>query len=81
MQMASFTGLIRIIVIFLAVYYGLRLIMRFLAPFFMRYMSKKFEQKVREQYKQTQQNQSKTPPEQKPKDDKLGEYIDYEEID
>lgn len=57
--------------------------MRLLSPFLMRYMSNKFESKMRERYQQ-QTRQQPPPPKsnpKKPKDDKLGEYIDYEEID
>lgn len=83
MQLASLTGVLRVLLIFFAVYYGIKILMRLLSPFLIKYMSQKFEKKMRERYEHQTGNQPPTPPkkENKPKDDTLGEYIDYEEID
>ena len=97
MQMASFTGLLRTILIILLVYYGAKILMRIFAPYLVRYMSKKMQERFGGQFQQQQQQQQKQQDKNRPKegdtiidkmpqqqptsDKKVGEYIDYEEID
>ena len=93
MQMASFTGFLRTILIILLVYYGAKILMRLFAPYFVRYMSKKMQERFGGQFQQQQQQQDRNRPkegetiidkmpQQNPTSDKkVGEYIDYEEID
>ncbi len=77
--------LLRTIVIILAVYYIGKFLMRIFAPVLMRYAAGKMEQKVKEQFQQqyqqqnTEQTTSKT--KMKSSSKKVGEYIDFEEID
>ncbi len=82
---ASFTGLIKTIFILLSIYYIAKFVMRLAAPYIMTYAAKKMEQKMKDQFgnMQNQQNQqSKTPKSEIPKEKKkVGEYIDFEEID
>lgn len=92
LQYASMSGFIRTILIIVAVYYGLKFLMRFLAPILMRKLVQKAEQNFRQAngqyYSEQQQNQYQNP--QKPTSSKsenprstkkVGEYIDYEEIE
>ncbi len=97
MQMASFTGLLRTILIILLVYYGAKILMRIFAPYLVRYMSKKMQERFGGQFQQQHQQQQKQQDKNRPKegdtiidkmpqqqptsDKKVGEYIDYEEID
>ncbi|OBX21440.1 uncharacterized protein DUF4834 [Gelidibacter algens] len=94
MQMASFTGFLRTILIILLVYYGVKILMRLFAPYFVRYMSKKMQERFGGQFQQQQQQQQdknrpkdgetvidKIPQQRQTSDKKVGEYIDYEEID
>ncbi|MEZ4792333.1 MAG: DUF4834 family protein [Gelidibacter sp.] len=92
LQMASFTGLLRTILIIVLVYYGLKILMRLLAPYMVQYMSKKMQEGFGEQFHQHQNTDrnrpkdgetviDKMPHQQKTSDKKVGEYIDYEEID
>ncbi|WP_035479832.1 DUF4834 family protein [Gelidibacter mesophilus] len=93
MQMASFTGFLRTILIILLVYYGVKILMRIFAPFLARYMSKKMQEKFGGQFQQQPQQQDrnrpkdgetvidKMPHQHQTSDKKVGEYIDYEEID
>ena len=83
---AGLVGVLKTILIFMAIYYIAKFVMRLAAPFLMQYAAKKMEQKMKDQFgnMQNQQNQSHTkatkneiPKEKK----KVGEYIDYEEID
>ncbi|EIA08044.1 DUF4834 family protein [Flavobacterium frigoris] len=93
MQTASFTGFIRIVFYILAFYY----IFKFLAKLFLPLIVKKVVQKAGENFQQQQQRSqgsswdntqakdeviydtknNKNPRETK----KVGEYVDYEEID
>lgn len=95
-QEASAMGLLRTILIILLVYFGFKILARLLAPFLLRFVAKKAEQKFGEQFKdfknksnqQQQQNQKegetvidKMPNQNKPSNSEVGEYVDYEEID
>lgn len=90
---ASLSGFIKTLFVILLVIIGLRVLMRVLAPYMMKYFLKKVEKKIGEQFQQaqnqyqqkTQENQtindnnaqSKNPQSRK----KVGDYIDYEEVD
>lgn len=92
LQTASFTGFLRTILIILLVYYGVKILFRLLAPYMVQYMSKKMQERFGQQFQQHQNAQASRPKEgetvidkmpyrQKTSDKKVGEYIDYEEID
>lgn len=91
MQMASFTGFLRTILIILLVWYGVKILMKIFAPYLVRYMSKKMQERFGGQFQQQQQQKNgpkegetvidKIPQQRQTSDKKVGEYIDYEEID
>ncbi len=92
LQMASFTGFLRTILIILLVYYGVKILARIFAPYLVQYMSKKMQDRFGQQFQQQQNTDrnrpregetviDKMPYQQKTSDKKVGEYIDYEEID
>lgn len=92
MQMASLTGFLRTILIVLLVYYGVKILTRIFAPYFVRYMSNKVQERFGGQYQHQQQPDrnrpkegetviDKMPQQQQSSNKKIGEYIDYEEID
>ncbi|WP_298757397.1 DUF4834 family protein [uncultured Psychroserpens sp.] len=90
LQEASLYGFVRTILIILLVYYGLKILTRLFAPYMVRYMSKKMQQKFEGQFQQHQQKQQhkegetvidKIPNDKATSNKKVGEYIDYEEID
>lgn len=91
MQMASITGFLRTILIILLVYYGVKILMRLFAPYFVRYMSKKMQERYGGQFQQKPQERNrprdgetvidKMPEQRESSDKKVGEYIDFEEID
>ena len=92
MQMASLTGFLRTILIILLVYYGAKILMRLFAPYFVHYMSKKMQERFGGQFQQQQRPDSnrakegetvidKMPEQHQSSNKKVGEYIDYEEID
>ncbi len=90
MQEASFQGVLRTIFIIMLVYYGLKLIGRYVFPIFFQKMVKNFEKKVREQQgfqqpvdnsKEGETTIDKKPTQTKESNNNVGEYVDYEEVD
>ena len=86
MQEASIPGFVRTLLWIVAFYY----IFKFLARLFFPILVKKAVEKAEEQFKQQYQNQTNSTdfnPNANPKGDKpretkkVGEYIDYEEIE
>lgn len=92
LQTASLTGVLKTLIIIVLVYYGFKLLMRILAPLLLKYAAQKMEQKFGDAFQQAQQSQGnpkdegKTVIDSMPDQDtksnkKVGEYIDFEEID
>ncbi len=91
LQEASLTGFLRTILIILLVYYGIKILTRMFAPYLVRYMSKKMQQRYGGQFQQYQEPKQrykegetiidKMPEKESSSNKKVGEYIDYEEID
>ena len=91
LQEASLTGFLRTILIILLVYYAVKILTRMFAPYLVRYMSKKMQQRYggqfqqyqepRQQYKEGETIIDKMPEKDESSNKKVGEYIDYEEID
>ncbi len=90
MDTASFSGTIRTIVILILVYYLLKFLFRLLAPVIVQQVVKKagqsFQEHQQQQYQQYQQHNQQQPTgnikSDKPREKKkVGEYIDYEEIE
>jgi len=84
METASFTGLIRALIILVLIYYGVRFLMRLLAPVIVQQVVKKAGENIFQQQQQQQYNiqRQDTVKDAKPTEKKkVGEYIDYEEIE
>jgi len=89
MQEAEITSLLRTLAIIFMVWYGLKLIGKYVAPFILRRAVSKFEEKMKSQAKQaTPPNQKvgetvidKKPNDVKSSNNSVGEYVDYEEVD
>jgi len=86
MAEASFYGALRVIAIVILTYYLIKFLFRLLAPMIFKQVVRKAEQKFHEQqqtmYERQQQQQQHTVTPDKPKDKKkIGEYIDYEELE
>ncbi|GAA0719845.1 hypothetical protein GCM10009430_19360 [Aquimarina litoralis] len=93
MQEASFLGVLKVILILLLIYYGLKILTRLFGPLLLRYVTKKagerFQQQFQQQFQQYNQSQSSgdndvtidKKPKQKSTNKDVGEYIDFEEID
>ena len=87
-------GLLRTILIILLFYFGFKIVARLFAPLLMRFVAKKAEEKFGGQFggfdrkaeppKQQKEGETvidKMPNQNKKSNEKVGEYIDYEEID
>ncbi|MHA7058872.1 DUF4834 family protein [Aquimarina sp. M1] len=89
MQEASLSGVLKVILILLLVYYGLKILTRLFGPLLLKYVTKKAGEKFQQQFQQYQQPQSSQKdeetidkkPKQKSGNKDVGEYIDFEEID
>lgn len=90
LQQASITGLFRVILIILLIYYGLKILSRIFAPFLLKYLAKKANEKFGGQFQQPAQQQPPKKegevtidkvPNSKTSNKNVGEYVDYEEID
>ncbi|WP_298540712.1 DUF4834 family protein [uncultured Aquimarina sp.] len=89
MQEASLSGVLKVILILLLIYYGLKILTRLFGPLLLRYVTKKAGEKFQQQFQQYQQPQSGPKEDitidkkskQKSTNKDVGEYIDYEEID
>lgn len=92
MDVASFGGFLRTLLIIAVLYYVFKFAMRYLFPLFVYKMAKKAEQGFQKQqqefYQQNNTNSNSTYNRQERKSDKVprstkvvGEYIDFEEIE
>jgi CBS domain containing-hemolysin-like protein len=84
-------GLLKTLLIILFVYYALRWLTRLFAPILMKRMVNKMQQKAQQQYNQQRRHTTaaregetvidKRPQSHQQSNDKVGEYVDFEEID
>ena len=91
MQEAALVNFLRTILILLLIYYGFKLIARFILPLLMKKFVNNVEKKFQERQGQYQSNKQqskvgetvvdKAPRPNKTTNDKVGEYVDYEEVD
>ena len=86
MQEASLLGVLKVILILLLLYYGLKILTRLFGPLLLKYITKKVGEKFQQQYQQSQSSPKEdvtidTKFKQKFSNKDAGEYIDFEEID
>lgn len=91
MHEASFSEVLRVILIILLIYFGIKLIIRWFGPLLLKYIlrrvGKQFEKKFgqfdpsAEQKKEGEVSIDKKPKNNRKPNKDVGEYIDYEEID
>ncbi|MBZ9652945.1 DUF4834 domain-containing protein [Psychroflexus montanilacus] len=78
---------LKTILIILLVYFGIKLLAKYFGPLFLKYIFKKVQRNMENQFnphqKETRNNSQKSSKtfKSKSKDSKVGEYVDYEEID
>jgi len=91
---ASFVGFVRTLLIIMLVYYGFKILSRLLAPYIIKQVNKKAQERFRDQFSKYQQQQQqkshtkegettidKMPGKNKSSNKDVGEYVDFEEID
>lgn len=82
METASFNGLIKTLFIIFLIYYGLRFLMKLLAPVIVQEVVKKAEQNFKQAHNNQYDTYNQQPKTEKPREKKkVGEYIDFEEIE
>ncbi|MDX1773706.1 DUF4834 family protein [Oceanihabitans sediminis] len=93
LQLASVTGVVKVILIILLIYYGVKILSRIFAPLLLKFIAKKAEQRFGDQFGGFHNQQQKQPttkegkitidkmPENRSSNKNVGEYVDYEEID
>ena len=92
LQLASVTGVVKVILIILLIYYGVKILSRIFAPLLLKFITKKAEQRFGEQFggfrnpnpKQTKNEGEITidkMPNNKTSNKNVGEYVDYEEVE
>jgi len=89
MHEASLIGVLKVILIILLIYYGLKILTRLFGPLLLKYVTKKAGEKFQQQFQQYQNTDSEggdevtidKKPKQKSTNKDVGEYIDFEEID
>ncbi len=88
LQYASFVGFIRTILIIMMIWYGVKILSRLFAPYLMRFVVKRAEQKFGQQQNRHKSQQkegettiNKAPEQTKTSNKNVGEYVDYEDID
>lgn len=82
-------GLLRTILFILLFYYGFKFLMRLFAPFLIKKVAEKMQEKAQQQYGNQPQSTvkegetviDKAPRNQRQTKDDVGEYVDFEEID
>ncbi|MFD2518825.1 DUF4834 domain-containing protein [Salinimicrobium flavum] len=91
MHEASFSEVLRVVLIILLIYFGFKLIIRWFGPLILKYFLRKVGQKFEQKFNQFDSTAGKPKEgevtiEKKPKNPRnskkdVGDYIDYEEID
>ncbi len=90
MQEAGFLNFLRTILMIILIWYGFKLVARYLFPIFFQKMMKNVEKKVREQQDNQQPVDNtqvgettieRAPLETKKSNKSVGEYVDYEDVD
>ncbi len=89
LQIASLTGVLKILLLIALFYYGFKILLRIFAPMLLQYFAKKVSKKFGEQfgnpysYSETKEGEVVIDkvPNRKESDKKIGEYVDFEEID
>ena len=93
LQHASVVGVIRTILIIMSIYFGIKILARLFAPFLMKFVAKKAEQRFGDQFGQFQGNRPQESvkkegeitidkiPNTKTSNKNVGDYVDYEEIE
>jgi hypothetical protein len=79
---AGLISFVRTILIFVCIYYAFKLLVRFLFPLLIkRFVNRQTSNHQQNSHKKTGDVDIKNPSKNKSRTDRLGDYIDYEEIE
>ncbi len=80
---AGISNLFRVLLFFIIVYYGLKMVKRYVFPMILTYFMNKFSQKFNSQEPSLKEGETviDKKPQQKNESNTVGEYIDFEEIE
>ncbi len=90
MHEASFESVLKTILIILLIYFGFKIFIKWFGPFILKWFLKKMGQKFQQQFngpaatnaqKKSKVNIDSDKPKASKSNKKVGEYIDFEEID
>jgi len=93
LQYASVVGLVKTILIIMLIYFGVKILARLFAPFLVKYVAKKAEQRFDDQFGKFQRKQQNEKPKRegevtidkmpntKTSNKDVGDYVDYEEVE
>jgi predicted Holliday junction resolvase-like endonuclease len=86
METASFTGILRTLFYIVLFYYIFKFVMRLFLPVVLKKAVEKAEQNMRQHHQQSYSNRGETineqPDAERPRETKkVGEYVDFEEIE
>ena len=90
LQLASVTGVVKVILIILLIYYGVKILSRLFAPILLKFITKKAEQRFGGQFggfrnppppKNEGEITIDKMPDNKSSNKNVGEYVDYEEVE
>ena len=87
LQQASILNLVKILVFFILILYGFRVLVRYILPWFLRNAIKKAQQRAgyqQENYKKQKEGETsihKKPYKTTKKNHNVGQYVDYEEVE
>jgi hypothetical protein len=86
LQLASVTGVVKVILIILLIYYGVKILSRLFAPILLKFITKKAEQQFGGfRNPPPPKNEGEITidkmPNNKSSNKNVGEYVDYEEVE
>lgn len=77
---AGLLSFFRTLLIFIAIYYAFRLIVRFLFPFVLKWFVNKQQEKFKGQNNPSDSNRKSKNKQAKSHTESIGDYVDYEEV-
>ncbi|MCF7569067.1 DUF4834 family protein [Sabulilitoribacter arenilitoris] len=93
LQYASVVGLVKTLLIIMLIYFGVKILSRLFAPFLVKYVAKKAEQRFGDQFGQFQRKPQQEKPKRegevtidkipntKTSNNDVGDYVDFEEVE
>lgn len=78
---AGLLSFFRTLLIFIAIYYAFKLIIRFLFPIVLKWFVTKQQDKFNSQFSKKDESSAFKESNKRGRSEKIGDYVDYEEVD